>query len=188
MNFRTVKFVTSSVDLSYARKDNKPAILMVGRSNVGKSSLINALTNQRIAFSSKKAGKTKLLNYFLIEDKFFLVDSPGYGSTSFANMSTIQFSSMMEAYVKESSLKAIALLVDLRRAPGEDDKAFYHYLQKTGKPLIVILTKMDTMNQSEKDKARKMAKELGFEQFLESDLTPKTLDKIRTVISSYGNK
>lgn len=186
MNFRSVKFVTSSPDLSYAHKDNKPAILMVGRSNVGKSSLINALTGQKIAFSSKKAGKTKLLNYFLIEDKFFLVDSPGYGSTSFATMSTIQFSSMMEGYVKEPSLKAIALLIDLRRTPGEDDKAFYRYLQQTGKPLLVILTKMDTMNQSEKAKARKIATELGFTQFLESDLSIKSLDKIRTVLSSYG--
>ena len=186
MNFRDVKFVTSSTDLSFARKDNKPAILMVGRSNVGKSSLINALTSQRIAFSSKKAGKTKLLNYFLIEDKFYLVDSPGYGSTSFATMSTIQFSSMMEGYLKESSLKAICLLLDFRREPGEDDKAFYKFLVASKKPIIAILTKMDTMNQSEKAKARKIALELGFDQFLESDLTPKTLDKIRTVIASYG--
>lgn len=186
MNFRNVKFVTSSVDLSHARKDNKPAILMVGRSNVGKSTLINKLVDQRIAFSSKKAGKTKLLNYFLIEDSFYLVDSPGYGSTGFATMSTIQFSTMMEEYLKEPSLKAIALLLDLRREPGEDDKAFYRYLLNSKKPIIAILTKMDSMNQSEKSKARKIAQELGFTQFLESDLTPRSLDKIRTVIASYG--
>ena len=159
---------------------------MVGRSNVGKSSLINALTNQRIAFSSKKAGKTKMLNYFLIEDKFYLVDSPGYGSTGFATMSTIQFSSMMEGYVKEPSLKAICLLLDFRREPGEDEKAFYRYLRNTGKPIIAILTKMDAMNQSEKAKAKKTALELGFDQFLESDLSAKSLDKIRNVIASYG--
>lgn len=186
MNFRSVKFVISATDLSFARKDNKPAIMMVGRSNVGKSTLINALVGQRIAFSSKKAGKTKLLNYFLIEDKFYLVDSPGYGSTGFATMSTIQFSSMMEGYLKEHSLKALCLLLDLRREPGEDDKAFYRYLIASKKPIIAILTKMDTMNQSEKAKARKIATELGFTQFLESDQTPKSLDKIRTVIASYG--
>ena len=186
MNFRSVKFVTSSTDLSQARKDNRPAIMMVGRSNVGKSSLINALTGQRIAFSSKKAGKTKLLNYFLIEDKFYLVDSPGYGSTGFATMSTIQFSTMMESYLKEPSLKALCLLLDFRREPGKDDKAFIEYLVKSGKPIIAILTKVDTMNQSEKSKARKMAQELGFDLFLESDLSQKSLDKIRVAIASYG--
>ena len=84
------------------------------------------------------------------------------------------------------SLKAICLLLDLRREPGEDDKKFVSYLMNTGKPIIAILTKVDQMNQSELHKAEVRAKELGLERLLKSDLKGKSIDKIRTVIASYG--
>lgn len=186
ISFKKARFVISAPSPSKAPKDGIPAVLMVGRSNVGKSTLLNAIMGQKIAYASKKAGKTKLLNYFLVDEELYLVDAPGYGSTGFATMSTIHFATMMEEYVKLPSLKAIALLLDLRREIGEDDKKFIEYLKNTGKPLIVILTKVDQMNQSALALAKKRADALGLERILLSDQSAKSLEKIRIAIASYA--
>lgn len=188
MNFRACRFVTSATTPKDRPKDNLPSVMMVGRSNVGKSTLINSLLGQRIAFSSKKAGKTKLLNYFLVDNSFYLVDSPGYGSTDFATMSTIQFSSIMEGYLKEPSLKGVVLLMDLRREPGQDDIAFVKYLLASGKPIALVLTKVDQMNQSAKAKAIKIAEGLGFEKILLSDQKGPSTEKIRLAIASLSKR
>ena len=183
INFRNSQFLISAAEPSTAPK-SLPAVLIVGRTNVGKSSLINALLGQKIAFSSKKAGKTKLLNFFEVDHSFYLVDSPGYGSTSYATMSTIHFSKMMEGYLKEPSLKAIVLLLDLRRDMGKDDLAFLDYLRGSKRPLIAILTKVDQMNQKELSLAKKRAEAAGLTQYLLSDLSSKSLEKIRAAISA----
>ena len=183
LNFHNSRYVISAPSLKEAPKDGLPHVLFAGRSNVGKSSLINGLTGSKLAFSSKKAGKTKLLNYFVVDGAFYLVDSPGYGSTSYANLSTIQFSKMMEDYVKDKSLKAVVLLVDLRRDPGEDDKAFYRYLVSTGVKLITVVTKCDKLNQKERHEASQRAFALGLSEPLFSDLSPKALDLIRKSIA-----
>ncbi len=183
LNFHNSAYVKSAPSLEEAPKDGLPHVLFVGRSNVGKSSLINSLTGSKLAFSSKKAGKTKLLNYFLIDKTFYLVDSPGYGATSYANLTTIQFSAMMENYLKDRSLKAIVLLLDLRRDPGEEDKAFYEYLVSSGVKMLTVVTKCDKLNQSEKAQAKQRAASLGLSEPLFSDLSPKSLDLIRKNIS-----
>ncbi len=183
LNFHNSLYVKSAPSLKEAPKDGLPHVLFCGRSNVGKSSLINAVTGSKLAFSSKKAGKTKLLNYFLIDKTFYLVDSPGYGSTSYANLTTIQFSKMMEDYVKDRSLKAVVLLVDLRRDPGEDDKAFYRYLLSTGVKLIVVITKVDKLNQKERHEAQLRAESLGLSDPIFSDLSPKSVDLIRKSVT-----
>lgn len=184
INFKKARFVISAPSLNEKPKDNLPSIMLVGRSNVGKSTLINALLGQKIAFSSKKAGKTKLLNYFLIDDKFYLVDTPGYGSTLYANLTTINFAKMMEDYVKEPSLKAIVLLLDFRHEPGKDDDAFVKYLRNTGVKIIPVMTKMDTMNQSQKHQAKQIAKKYGFDNAIESDLSPRVIESIRSAIAN----
>ena len=181
-DFRKTTFKTSCTSVADHPKDGLPAVLLLGRTNVGKSTLINALTSQKLAFSSKKAGKTKLLNYFLVDEKFYLVDSPGYGSTSYATMNTIFFAGTIEDYVKDASLKSIVLLLDLRRDLGEDDKKFITYLRRTGKKIILVLTKTDQMNQSALHKAKVAASNLGFDEILLSDLKPASLEKIRSAI------
>lgn len=188
VDFKKVKFVTSCVDVSSSPKDNIPCLLILGRSNVGKSSLINALAGQKIAFSSKKAGKTKLLNYFLIDNKFYLVDSPGYGSTGYATKDTIQFSSMVESFLDHSNCKGIILLLDLRRTLGEDDVAFIRYLENSGHDIVTIITKADTLNQSSLHKAKMEAIRVGLNEPLFSDLTSKSLTKIRASIASLISK
>lgn len=184
VDYRKTEFTTSCTCVADHPKDGLPAVLLVGRTNVGKSTLLNGLSSKKIAFSSKKAGKTKLLNYFLVDKKFYLVDSPGYGSTSYATMNTIFFAGMMEDYVKEPSLKAIVLLLDLRRDLGEDDRKFLQYLQHTGKRMILVLTKVDQMNQSALHKAKVTAGTLGFDEILLSDLKPASMEKIRGAIAS----
>ncbi|MDY6392977.1 MAG: ribosome biogenesis GTP-binding protein YihA/YsxC [Bacilli bacterium] len=183
VDFRKTTFATSCTCVADHPKDGLPAVLLVGRTNVGKSTLINALTSKKLAFSSKKAGKTRLLNYFLVDSKLYLVDSPGYGSTSYATMNTIFFAGMMEDYMKDDTLKAIVLLLDLRRELGEDDKKFLTYLKRSGKRLILVLTKVDQMNQSALHKAKVIADGLNFDEVLLSDLKEGNLEKVRGAIA-----
>lgn len=184
IDFKKVKFVTSSLEVKDEPKDNYPRILILGRTNVGKSSLINALVGQKIAFSSKKAGKTKLLNYFLIDNSFYLVDSPGYGSTEYATKDTIQFSSMVESFLASSNCKGILLLLDLRRTLGDDDVSFIRYLENSGHKIVTVITKADTLNQSNLHKAKLEATRVGLDEPLFSDLSSKSLTKIRSAIAS----
>ncbi|MBS7337448.1 MAG: 50S ribosome-binding GTPase, partial [Thermoguttaceae bacterium] len=144
----------------------------------------NKLTGRKISYVSKKAGKTKYLNYFLIDDDFYLVDAPGYGSTNYATLSTAQFSGMMESILPDDRLVGIVLLLDLRRDMGKDDLAFLRYLQDSGKPIVPILTKVDLMNQSEKSKAKRRAGEAGLYDPILSDGTDKALGAIKKAIDN----
>ena len=160
IDFKKARYVKSAPSNLDAPGDGLPFILLIGRSNVGKSTLLNTLCGQRLAFSSKKAGKTKLLNFFLIDDRFYLVDAPGYGSTIYANRDTILFSKMMEDILKDKRLKGVCFLLDLRHKPGKDDYAFCQYLQDSGKPITYVLTKCDQMNQKELHQAQLYAGEM----------------------------
>lgn len=182
--FAKARFIMSAPSLSSFKGDAKPMVLMVGRSNVGKSTLINALLGQKIAFASKKAGKTKALNFFFVDESFYLVDAPGYGTTDFATMSTVQFSTLMEETLPDPRLKVICLLIDMRVKPNPEDEKFYHYLQRFKKPIVCVLTKMDKMNQSERFAAIKRAEELGFTRALPSDLKPASVAKIAKAIEA----
>ncbi|MCQ2742282.1 MAG: ribosome biogenesis GTP-binding protein YihA/YsxC [Bacilli bacterium] len=184
IDFKKARFIVSAPTLKEKPADGLPSILFCGRSNVGKSTIINNLCGQRLAFSSKKPGKTKLLNYFLIDDSFYLVDSPGYGSTQYATLTTINFAKMMEDYVKEPSLKAVVLLLDLRHMPGKDDQAFIRYLQRCGVPLIYVLTKCDQMNQKELNEARKIAEKIGITDYVISRGDIRSLDSLKGKIQS----
>ena len=175
INFAKARYVISAPDASFAPKDAKKSILFIGRTNVGKSTLLNKLTGQKISYVSKKAGKTKYLNFFLIDDSFYLVDAPGYGSTSYATVSTAQFSSMMESFLPDNRL-------DLRRDMGKDDLAFLKYLQDSGKPVVAVLTKVDLMNQSEKSKAKRRAGEAGLYDPILSDGSTASLNAIKKAI------
>jgi len=183
IDFKKTHFVISAPSLKEKPKDGKPALLFMGRSNVGKSTLINLLCGSRLAFSSKKAGKTKLLNYFLVDDSFYLVDAPGYGSTIYANISTINFAQTIEDYVLDPSLKGIVVLLDLRHEPGSDDVSFLRYLQKTKVPLLFVLTKCDLMNQKEFAAAMKMASSLGLHDPVVSRGDIHSLDPLKSKIA-----
>lgn len=151
IDFRKAAFVKSAT--SYLDKPTKdlPEVLFVGKSNVGKSSLINALVNNKsLAFTSSKPGFTKLLNYFEIDDSFYLVDAPGYGYTASGSRHLDSFSEMMESYFQNPNLKGVVFIVDSRHELGANDVDFYDFIINNHIPFILVASKVDKLNQSEK--------------------------------------
>lgn len=157
IDFRKAQYVISCPTYSLRPKDNLKEIVFVGKSNVGKSTLINLLTGQKLAYSSKSAGKTKLLNYFRIDDSFYLVDSPGYGYTAYGSREDDGFATMMENYFENPRLVGAVLLVDIRRSFAENERAMASLLEERGIPYVLVFTKSDKALQKEKAKAKKDA-------------------------------
>ncbi len=112
--------------------------------------MINLLTGQKLAYSSKSAGKTKLLNYFLIDKRFYLVDSPGYGYTAYGSKEDSNFAKMMEGYFENPQLKGAVLLVDSRRSLKEEEVGIASYMEKISLPYILVFTKSDKTTQKER--------------------------------------
>lgn len=158
INFQDACFVLSAQSHKQRPNDNLPEIVFVGRSNVGKSSLINSLCSSRLAFPSKSAGKTKTLNYFLIAKRFYLVDSPGYGYTAHGSREDAFFAKMMEPYFDNHALKGVVFLIDARRLLNKEDEEFLSFVEEKGRPLILVFTKCDQCKQSELSKVREYAR------------------------------
>ncbi len=128
-----------------------PEIVMAGRSNVGKSSLINTITRRKnLAYVGNTPGKTRLLNFFNIDDRFMLVDVPGYGYANTSKKMLIQFGEMMEDYFEQrKQKKGLLIIVDARHKPSEDDITMIEYARYHHMRLAVIATKMDKLKRSE---------------------------------------
>ncbi len=157
MNFRSARFVKSASKSSERPEKGYKEILFVGRSNVGKSSLINALCdNKSLVFTSYKPGHTRLLNYFEIPESCYLVDAPGYGYSSAGKAHALAFGEMMEEYFTHCpSLALVVFLLDSRREPSIDDVDFYEMLLQYHLPFCIVLTKCDKLNQKEKALCKK---------------------------------
>ncbi|RSK28047.1 YihA family ribosome biogenesis GTP-binding protein [Bacillus sp. HMF5848] len=145
MIIKTAEIVMSAVSPAQYPGDNLPEIVLSGRSNVGKSSLINTLLGRKsLARISSKPGKTQTLNFYLINESFYFVDVPGYGYAKVSKREREKFGEMIETYLTErDQLKVTCLLVDLRHEPTEDDCIMYNYLKHFGLPTIVVATKAD---------------------------------------------
>ncbi len=158
MKFNNTHFVQSFTTKNDGRVKPLPEVIFIGRSNVGKSSLINALIGRRnLAYTSKKPGYTKLLNYFLVDDTFYLVDAPGYGYAKASRSVGHAFGKMMEDYFDANeNLKQIYLLIDSRRELNDDDLTFLSFVESKGLPLTIIFTKADKLNQSLRAKTLNM--------------------------------
>ena len=164
INFSNANFVKSaSLKDERPKEPCLPEVLIVGRSNVGKSSLINALCNKKnMAFTSSKPGHTKLLNYFNIDNTFYLVDAPGYGYAKTGIDLDRVFGGMMNDYLENNDrLKAILFLLDSRRELNEDDLELIEYLQDKGYIFLLITTKMDKLNQKDTAALNKRLAESG---------------------------
>lgn len=134
--------------------DNKPEFLLVGRSNVGKSSFINSILGRKnLAYTSSKPGKTQTLNFYGVNDSFYLIDVPGYGYASTDKNTQAKFGMMIEEYLeKREQLKRVFMLVDFRHRPTEDDLLMYNFLKYYNLPVTVIATKADKVSGSKKEK------------------------------------
>lgn len=148
INFRNSKYIISVPSYKMRPINGLSEVAVFGKSNVGKSTLINLLTGQKLAYSSKQAGKTKLLNYFLIDNSFYLVDTPGYGFTTYGSKEDLSFGDMMEGYFENKQLVANFLLLDSRHEPTKDDLEMFNFLKEQTTPFYVIFTKSDQSNQS----------------------------------------
>ena len=178
INFTEATFIKSASKKSEAPGKNLPEVLLCGRSNVGKSSFINALCNKKkLAFTSSKPGHTRLLNYYEIDSKFYLVDAPGYGYAKGGIDLDKLFMKTMEDYLVDNpNLKLVVFLLDSRRELSEDDVNLINYVNEKGIPCFAVITKVDKVNQSEKAKLEKHLKEINlyFDKFYTSILKPQT--------------
>lgn len=158
MEIKEAEFITSAVQISGMPEHNGTEFMFCGRSNVGKSSFINLLTNRKkLAKTSQNPGKTQTINFFLINKSFYLVDVPGYGYAKVSKSVKETFGAMIEEYcVKRTQLKMVFLLVDFRHKPTEDDCLMYNFLKHYNRPVTVIATKADKLKNSERAKAKKL--------------------------------
>ena len=158
MKINSVEFIVSAVRRSQYPEDKLPEFLLVGRSNVGKSSFINTLINRKnMARTSAIPGKTQTLNFFLINKVFYLVDVPGYGFAKVSKQLKNKFGMIIEDYLQErDNLKMVFMLVDFRHKPTEDDILMYNYLKYYNIPVTIVATKSDKVSRNSYDRNVKM--------------------------------
>lgn len=181
-----------AVRVSQYPTDNKCEFLLLGRSNVGKSSFINSIINRKnFARTSSKPGKTQTINFYRVNDTFYIVDAPGYGYAAVANAKQEKFGLMIEEYLKERpNLKHVFLLIDYRHKPTENDLLMYNFLKYYNLPVTIVCTKYDKVGKGSKDKQDKIIKDnldiaLGDEIVNYSSLTKYNRDRIYQIIESY---
>lgn len=161
MIIKDSEFIISAVKKDQYPIDERAEVAFVGRSNVGKSSIINALTNRRhLAKVSQTPGKTKLINFFLINKDFYLVDLPGYGYAKVSKVEKASWGKTIENYLHgREELKRVVLLVDSRHKPTEDDIIMHEWIKHFGYDVIVVATKSDKLSNNTMQKSKKIIKE-----------------------------
>ena len=142
--------------------DNQmPEVAFAGKSNVGKSSLINGLLNRKsLARTSQEPGKTQTINFYNVNKELYFVDLPGYGFAKVSKEVQQKWGAMIENYLKSSKqLKAVMLLIDIRHEPSANDRNMYEWIVYNGYKPVIIATKLDKINRSQKDKHIKMIRQ-----------------------------
>ena len=154
MKVTTATFISSYADVKKCPSPDKPEFAFIGRSNVGKSSLINMLTNNRkLAKTSVKPGKTQTINHFLINEDWYLVDLPGSGSASVSKSTREGFGKMIEEYTsKRENLDCLFILIDPRVEPQKIDLSFIGWAGQQGIPIAIVFTKADKLKKNELQK------------------------------------
>lgn len=186
INFQKTEFIKSASQPDDHLHDFNQ-VLFIGKSNVGKSSLINALTNKKnLAYVSKTPGQTKLINYYLVDNTFYLVDAPGFGYRRISAQKD-DFDVLMDNYLKNNKdLKLIVYLIDSRRDLSQDELNVIEYIKSLSHEFLIIFTKADKLNQSEKSKIVKQITNLSLKNYLFSSINnEKYLNLIKEKIISY---
>ena len=192
MQIESVNEPIIAVRRSQYPEDKKSEFLLVGRSNVGKSSFINTLIERKnFARTSSKPGKTQTLNFYKVNDAFYLVDVPGYGYASVSKDTQKKFGLMIEEYLKSrENLKHVFMLIDYRHKPTEDDVLMYEFLKYYNLDITIVATKYDKVGKNgriKQDKLIKSALKLGDdEMFIPfSTITKKGREDVLKIIESY---
>ena len=166
MDVHNVEMVMSAVSAAQYPTDGKPEIALVGRSNVGKSSLTNTLIQRKnFARTSSQPGKTQTLNFYNVEDQLYFVDVPGYGYAKVSKKQREEFGRMIEEYItSRKQLRGVVSLVDARHDPSEDDVSMYEWLHYYNIPILIVATKSDKISKSKFNKYEANIKRiLGFD-------------------------
>ena len=193
MEYFDAKLLISAAGKSQWPDSELPEIVLAGKSNVGKSSLINTLLNRKsLAYVGKTPGKTRLLNFYEVNQQFMMVDVPGYGFAQRSQKELIDFGTMMEDYFSErKQLRVCIQIIDLRHGPSKDDLMMLDYVRSNGIPVLIVATKQDQCNQSETSKNRKMIAEkcnVPMHQIvLFSSKTRRGRDELMEKIEAYIN-
>ncbi|MUT64505.1 ribosome biogenesis GTP-binding protein YihA/YsxC [Paenibacillus sp. NEAU-GSW1] len=161
MKITQAEFVISAVKPHQYPDDALPEIALAGRSNVGKSSLINKMIMRKnLARTSSQPGKTQQLNYYRVNDSVYFVDFPGYGYAKVSKTQREAFGQMIETYIKDrEQLKLQLLIIDIRHAPSKDDVLMYHWLKHYNVPTCIVVTKADKVPKGKWDKHIRLIKE-----------------------------
>ncbi len=156
MVIKQAEFVISNTEVGRCPKPDKPEFAFIGRSNVGKSSLINLLTGRKsLAKISVKPGKTQTINHFIIDTQWYLVDLPGYGFASVSKVSREGFGKMIEEYfTQRENLYCTFILIDSRLPPQKIDVDFIEWLGRKKVPIAIVLTKEDKLSRNEFEKSK----------------------------------
>lgn len=150
MNLHNAAYVRSAGTPRDFLHDHKPQFAMAGRSNVGKSSVINRMLDRKnLARVGNSPGKTRQVNYFLIDDSFYLVDLPGYGYAKVNREEKQRWAQLMEAYFADGQITLGLLIVDARHKPSKDDVVMANWFKETGCPFAVVANKLDKLKKSE---------------------------------------
>jgi len=162
MQVKNPKFEISAVSPKQYPNDNLPEIVLVGKSNVGKSSFINTMINRKnLARTSNTPGKTRQINFYNIDDMFYFVDLPGYGYSKMSKKEKIVSGNYIEKYLQErENISLIIFLLDIRHNPTEDDMLMYDYILKTNLPFIVLCNKADKIAVTKVDNEVNKIKEI----------------------------
>jgi len=148
MIIKDAQFVISNTDYRKCPEDGKPEYAFIGRSNVGKSSLINMLTNRKgLAMTSSKPGKTQLINHFIINNEWYLVDLPGYGYAQRGKEGREKIRKIIDSYIlKRTELTCLFILLDCRHEPQKIDMEFLNWLGEESVPFVIVFTKIDKIS------------------------------------------
>ena len=191
INFNKAEFVSAAGTSSQLQQSSKPEVIFSGRSNVGKSSLINKLVNRKsLARVSATPGKTATINFFDV-DKFCLVDLPGYGYAKVSRSEKERWAELMEGYfAQDRNFCLVVQIVDMRHPPTQDDLNMIDFLYQSGFDFIIVLTKKDKLKKTAQKQSLERINEMlsgyeGIQLFPFSALNGEGTDEIREVITQY---